>query len=72
MSWLLVVNVVQVPQHNPLRYPGIRGQGLADLILHTRAWGQARPMLLVKPFCGGGIVSLTTVMEDLDPDVVAF
>ena len=77
-SRLPAVNVAQVPQRSPLRYPG----GKTWLIPHIRAWlRQVQPTLLVDPFCGGGIVSLTAVMEglveqcvmlDLDPDVAAF
>ncbi len=78
MSRLPAVNVAQVPQRSPLRYPG----GKTWLIPHVRAWlGQVQPTLLVEPFCGGGIVSLTAIMEDLvehcvmldlDPNVAAF
>lgn len=72
------VNVAQVPQRSPLRYPG----GKTWLIPHVREWLNAgAPRLLVEPFAGGGIVSLTAVMEgladsalmvDLDRDVAAF
>ena len=74
------VNVASVPQRSPLRYPG----GKTWLIPHVRAWLsgiEQRPQLLVEPFCGGAIVSLTTVMEglaerclmaELDRDVAAF
>ena len=74
------VNVASVPQRSPLRYPG----GKTWLIPHIRAWlgGLASPPpLLLEPFAGGGIVSLTAVMEgfarrcrmvELDPDVAAF
>ena len=78
VSRLPAVNVSQVPQRSPLRYPG----GKTWLIPHIREWlRQVRPSLLVEPFCGGGIVSLTAVMEELvphclmielDPDVAAF
>ncbi len=77
-SRLPAVNVAQVPQRSPLRYPG----GKTWLIPHVRVWlRHVQPTLLVDPFCGGGIVSLTAVMEglvercimlDLDPDVAAF
>ncbi len=77
-SCLPAVNVAQVPQRSPLRYPG----GKTWLIPHVRAWlQQVQPTLLVEPFCGGGTASLTAVMEglvercvmlDLDPDVAAF
>ena len=74
------VNVASVPQRSPLRYPG----GKTWLIPHIRAWLTALkpgPELLVEPFAGGAIVSLTAVMEELaarclmaeiDSDVAAF
>ena len=74
------VNVASVPQRSPLRYPG----GKTWLIPHVRFWlkqMEPRPKLLVEPFAGGGIVSLTAVMEalaercmmvELDRDVAAF
>jgi len=73
-------NVASVPQRSPLRYPG----GKTWLVPHIRAWLGSldqRPELLIEPFGGGAIVSLTAVMEDLvdrcllaelDPDVAAF
>ncbi len=78
VSRLPAVNVAQVPQRSPLRYPG----GKTWLIPHVRDWlGSGRAEVLVEPFAGGGIVSLTAVMEglvercvmiELDPDVTAF
>lgn len=75
---LIAANVSQVSQLSPLRYPG----GKTGLIPHVRKWlEQIQPTLLVEPFAGGGIVSLTAVKEDLvercvmielDPDVAAF
>ena len=77
---LVAANVSTVPQRSPLRYPG----GKTWLVPHIRTWlGSlpARPALLVEPFAGGGIVSLTAVMEnlvdrsrmvELDGDVAAF
>ena len=73
------VNVASVPQRSPLRYPG----GKTWLVPHVRDWlgRMQRPRLLVEPFAGGGIVSLTAVMEgfvddcllvERDPDVAAF
>ncbi len=74
------VNVAAVPQRSLLRYPG----GKTWLVPHIRAWlnGMSTPpRLLIEPFAGGGIVSLTAVMEDLaerclmaelDRDVAAF
>ena len=67
-----------VPQRSPLRYPG----GKTWLVPHIRHWlCDRRTELLVEPFAGGAIVSLTAVMEelseraylvDLDRDVAAF
>ena len=58
------INISSVPQRSPFRYPG----GKTWLVPHVRRWllgQQARPVLLVEPFAGGGIVSLTAVAEDL-------
>lgn len=80
VSPIPAVNVASVPQRSPLRYPG----GKTWLIPHVRAWlapMQPRPRTLIEPFCGGGIVALTAVCEDLaeqcfmaelDHDVAAF
>lgn len=77
-SRFLAVNVASVPQRSPLRYPG----GKTWLIPHIREWLKVvRPKVLIEPFAGGGIVSLTAVMEELtdhaimvemDHDVAAF
>ena len=81
-SLIPAVNVAEVPQRSPLRYPG----GKTWLIPHIRRWlaetSQRGPYpLIMEPFAGGGIVSLTAVMEglaeralmvDLDHDVSAF
>lgn len=77
-SRIPAVNVATVPQRSPLRYPG----GKTWLIPHVRAWLKAaKPTVLIEPFAGGGIVSLTAVMEQLtehaimierDHDVAAF
>ena len=67
VSRVPVVNVAQVPQRSPLRYPG----GKTWLVPHVREWlGDARPELLVEPFAGGGIVTLTAIMEGLAPEAV--
>ena len=74
-----IPNVAQVPQRSPLRYPG----GKTWLVPHIRAWLATieAPQLLIEPFAGGGIASLTAVMENLvphflmvevDQDVAAF
>ena len=80
VSPIRAVNVASVPQRSPLRYPG----GKTWLIPHIRFWLQTRklpPKLLIEPFAGGGIVSLTAVMEglvehctmsELDREVAAF
>lgn len=73
-----VVNVATVPQRSPLRYPG----GKTWLIPHIREWlRHTEPEILIEPFAGGAIVSLTAVMEklaesavmiEIDRDVAAF
>ncbi|MDD9824908.1 MAG: DNA adenine methylase [Gammaproteobacteria bacterium] len=80
ISPIPAVNVASVPQRSPLRYPG----GKTWLVPHIRAWLGSfaqPPPLLVEPFAGGGIVSLTAVMEgladhclmtEIDHDVAAF
>ena len=62
-----VVNVAAVPQRSPLRYPG----GKTWLVPHIREWlRRTKPEILIEPFAGGAIVSLTAVMEDLAPAAV--
>jgi DNA adenine methylase len=61
---LAVINVASVPQRSPFRYPG----GKTWLIPRIRQWIRSidtKPELLVEPFVGGGIVSLTAVQENL-------
>ncbi len=78
-SSIPAANVASVPLRSPLRYPG----GKTWLIPHVREWlsGRSKPPVLFEPFCGGAIVSLTAVMEqlvercvlvELDRDVAAF
>lgn len=74
-----IVNVASVPQRSPFRYPG----GKTWLVPHIRRWlarRSPRPALLIEPFAGGGIVSLTVAFErmaervlmvELDGDVAA-
>ncbi len=74
-----VVNVSQVPQRSPFRYPG----GKTWLVPTVRAWLTSmprRPRVFVEPFAGGAIAGLTVIMEDLadrlilnelDPNVAA-
>jgi DNA adenine methylase len=66
---LQIVNVAQIPQRSPFRYPG----GKTWLVPHVRAWLRSlsrRPKLFIEPFAGGGIVSLTVAFEDLADHVV--
>lgn len=60
----LIVNVSSVPQRSPFRYPG----GKTWFVPRLREWlrhQSVKPKLLVEPFVGGGIVSLTAVFENL-------
>ena len=67
-----VVNVASVPQRSPFRYPG----GKTWLVPRLRRWLSpyvrqqfglvpVRPVRLVEPFAGGGIISLTSAAENL-------
>ena len=58
-----VVNVSSVPQRSPFRYPG----GKTWLIPTVRRWlkQNIKACLLIEPFVGGGIVSLTAAFEEL-------
>ena len=72
-----VVNVASVPQRSPLRYPG----GKTWLVPEIRKFLKGldfRPEVFVEPFAGGGIASLTAVIDgyvdravlcEKDPDV---
>lgn len=74
-----IVNVASVPQRSPFRYPG----GKTWLVPLFRRWIAslpARPIVLLEPFAGGGIIGLTAAFErlaqsvrmvELDPDVAA-
>ena len=80
LSPIPAANVAAMPLRSPLRYPG----GKTWLIPHIREWLRQQPQqprLLIEPFCGGGIISLTAVAEqltgrclmvELDRDVAAF
>jgi DNA adenine methylase len=73
------VNVASVKQYSPFRYPG----GKTWFVPRFREWIAAqkkRPKVMVEPFVGGGIISLTAaaeklvdevVMVELDPQVAA-
>ncbi len=59
-----IVNVASVPKRSPFRYPG----GKTWLVPEVRRWLRTlpdRPRVLVEPFAGGGIISLTAVFENL-------
>ncbi len=63
------VNVASVPQRSPFRYPG----GKTWFVPRLRQWLRAqkvKPRLLIEPFAGGGIISLTTAFEDLADSVL--
>jgi len=73
-----VVNVASVPQRSPFRYPG----GKTWLVPTARKWfNQAsQEDVLVEPFAGGGIITLTAIAEqyfdhavmvELDADMAA-
>ncbi|MEO8151191.1 MAG: DNA adenine methylase [Bacteroidia bacterium] len=59
-----IINVASVPQRSPFRYPG----GKTWLIPTVRKWLKQEHKsvnLLIEPFAGGGIVSLTAAFEKL-------
>ncbi|MGA3163120.1 MAG: DNA adenine methylase [Verrucomicrobiota bacterium] len=63
------VNVASVPQRSPFRYPG----GKTWLVPLFRRWMfslRHEPQVLVEPFAGGGIISLTAAFESLADKVV--
>jgi DNA adenine methylase len=58
------VNVASVPQRSPFRYPG----GKTWFVPTLRRWLRSldyKPEVMVEPFAGGGIISLTSLFEDL-------
>lgn len=58
------VNVASVPHRSPFRYPG----GKTWFVPTFRCWMFAmcpKPRILVEPFAGGGIISLTALFENL-------
>lgn len=62
------VNVAQVRQISPFRYPG----GKTWLVPVAREWLQMieRPRVLLEPFAGGAVIGLTAAAEDLADHVV--
>ncbi len=58
------VNVASIPQRSLFRYPG----GKTWFVPIFRRWLRTmsiKPTILVEPFVGGGIISLTALFEDL-------
>jgi DNA adenine methylase len=74
-----IVNVAQVPQRSPFRYPG----GKTWFVPRVREWLRSRarrPRDFIEPFAGGAIVGLTVAFEgladrvtlvELDDDIAA-
>lgn len=63
------VNVASVPQRSPFRYPG----GKTWFVPTFRDWIRnqyPKPEILVEPFAGGGIISITALVEKFVPRVV--
>ena len=63
------VNVSSVPQRSIFRYPG----GKTWFVPTFRKWFEnvhVKPNVLIEPFAGGGIISLTALFEYLVPKVV--
>ena len=63
------INVASVPQRSPFRYPG----GKTWFVPTFRRWIASQPFkprILVEPFTGGGIISLTALFENLAERVV--
>ncbi len=64
-----VINVASVPQRSPFRYPG----GKTWLIPTVRQWlkqNHKSASILIEPFAGGGIVSLTAAFEKLADHII--
>ena len=58
------INVAQVRQLSPLRYPG----GKTWLVPEIRSWlitAKRKPAVFVEPFAGGAMAGLTVAAEDL-------
>ncbi|MFH0938596.1 MAG: DNA adenine methylase [Planctomycetota bacterium] len=63
------INVASVPQRSPFRYPG----GKTWFVPTFRDWIKnhyPKPEILIEPFAGGGIISLTALFEELVSRVV--
>lgn len=64
-----VTNVAAIPQRSPFRYPG----GKTWLIPIVRKWLRqysSTETMLIEPFAGGGIVSLTAAFEGLSREII--
>lgn len=58
------VNVASIPQRSPFRYPG----GKTWFVPTLRNWLAGlgfKPDILIEPFAGGGIITLTALFENL-------
>ncbi|MBB5063931.1 DNA adenine methylase [Granulicella mallensis] len=63
------INVAQVRQLSPLRYPG----GKTWLVPEIRSWlitAKRKPTLFIEPFAGGAMAGLTVAAEDLADHVL--
>lgn len=63
------VNVASVPQRSPFRYAG----GKTWFVPTFRTWVASlkeKPQILIEPFAGGGIISLTALFENLVDRVI--
>ena len=63
------VNVASIPQRSPFRYPG----GKTWFVPTFREWvsnHNPKPTILIEPFAGGGIISLTGLFENLVSRVI--
>lgn len=61
--------MASVPQRSPFRYPG----GKTWFVPTFRAWvgsQSSKPKVLIEPFAGGGIISITALFEELVERVV--
>jgi DNA adenine methylase len=59
-----IINVASIPQRSPFRYPG----GKTWLVPQVRRWlwnKKKKPIELIEPFAGGGIIGLTVAAENL-------
>jgi len=64
VATLKPVNVASIPQRSPFRYPG----GKTWFVPTFRNWIAIlypKPKVLIEPFAGGGIISLTALFENL-------